>query len=133
MPGAERALVVVLRIDGAVQLLGALAVVMPFAWMAATHRFLGMGELPQAPIVEYLARSLSVLYALRGALVLFVSRDVRRYGPLIRFWAMLVVVLGLTLLGTDVTARVPLFWTVLEGTGAATSLSCVVGRESRGG
>ena len=33
---------------------GSLPVFMPVSWMAATHRWLGLGEMPTGPIVEYL-------------------------------------------------------------------------------
>ena len=52
-------------------------VVMPWSWMAATHRWLGLGEMPTTPVVEYLARSLSAFYALVGALCLAMASDLR--------------------------------------------------------
>ena len=45
------------------------------------HRQVGLGELPQVPIVGYLTRSISALYALHGALLVFMAGDVRRYLP----------------------------------------------------
>jgi hypothetical protein len=56
-------------------------VVMPWSWMAATHRWLGLGETPSGRMVEYLARSLSAFYALVGALCL-----VRKIGEAIEFF-----------------------------------------------
>jgi hypothetical protein len=53
--------------------------------MAATHRWLGLGEMPTGPVVEYLARSLSAFYAVMGALCLVVAADLERYRPLVRF------------------------------------------------
>ena len=55
------------------------AVVMPFEWMNSIHRQVGLGELPHVPIVGYLTRSISGLYALHGALLLFLAGDVRRH------------------------------------------------------
>ena len=81
----ERILRILLRVAGGLPLTALLAVVMPTEWMDATHRWLGLGELPRAPIVEYLTRSLSLLYAVFGALWLYMSTDVRRYAPLIAF------------------------------------------------
>ena len=46
---------------------------MPFEWMKEIHRYLGMGELPDGPIMGYLTRSLSAMYAMHGAVELFVS------------------------------------------------------------
>src|SRR5437763_15066753 len=60
-------------------------VVMPMSWMAAAHRWLGLGEMPTGPVVEYLARSLSAFYALFGALSLVAASDLERYQTLVRF------------------------------------------------
>jgi hypothetical protein len=58
-------------------------VFMPMSWMAATHRWLGLGEMPAGPIVEYLARSQSAFYALVGVLCLVMASDLDRYRPLV--------------------------------------------------
>ena len=60
---------------------------MPTTWIVATHKWLGLGDFPDAPITQYLARSISALYAIFGGLVIVVSTDVRRYVPVIRFLA----------------------------------------------
>ena len=54
-----------------------------------------LGPFPTAPIVEYLARSLSAFYALHGVITLVISTDVPRYRPLIGVWAWSFVALGL--------------------------------------
>lgn len=84
----ERILVWLLRLGGAVMLTALGAVVMPFDWMNSIHRQVGLGELPHVPIVGYLTRSISALYALHGALLVFMAVDVRRYLPVVRFLAM---------------------------------------------
>lgn len=48
---AERLLVFVLRIIGSSALLAAVFVVVPRPVMNAIHESLGMGELPEAPVV----------------------------------------------------------------------------------
>lgn len=88
---------------------------MPFEWMDSTHRWLGMGELPRAPIVGYLARSVSGLYAFHGAFLLFVSLDVRRYLPLIRFVGLVGIFMGAILVGLDLASGMPVWWTTVEG------------------
>ena len=110
-----RALVVVLRFFGVVTLLAIFAVFMPTSWMASTHRWLGLGELPAAPIVENLARSVSTFYAIFGAICLALAADVERYRPLIRFLGILVTLFGMILIGTDLSAGLPLWWTASEG------------------
>jgi len=64
------------------------AVVMPFDWMNAIHRQAELGDLPNVPIVGYLTRSISALYALHGALLVFLAGDVRRFLPVVRFLAV---------------------------------------------
>jgi hypothetical protein len=111
----EKALVILLRVSGAITLTALAACVMPLAWMQDIHRFLGMGQLPDRPIIGYLTRSLSAMYALHGAIVLFVSWDVRRYLPVIKLLAMLAIAFGAGMLWLDVTVGMPLAWTACEG------------------
>lgn len=103
-----------LRILGTVDLLALIAVVMPFSWMSHINSLSGLGPLPDARIVGYLARTTSALYALHGAMILFISADVERYRRLITFLAYAAVVHGAVLLGIDVANQMPLFWTLLE-------------------
>jgi hypothetical protein len=74
-----------------------------------------MGELPRAGIVEYLTRSVSALYALHGGLLLVLSRDVHRHAPVITYLGAANVPLGVVLLGIDLYAGMPWYWTVSEG------------------
>jgi len=91
------------------------AVVMPSSWMAATHRWLGLGEMPTAPVVEYLARSLSAFYAVTGALCLVLATDLERYRPLVRFLGVAFALMSVALLGVDLPAGMPWWWTAFEG------------------
>ena len=83
--------------------------------MVEVHSWLGLGNLPGLPIVGYLTRSLAALYALRGALVLFISFDVARYAALITFMAVTTIVFGFALVAIDVAAGMPWFWFLVEG------------------
>jgi hypothetical protein len=129
---AERALIVVLRADAVLLMLAALAAVMPFSWMAATHRWLGLGELPAAVIVAYLARSLSVMYALHGAITLFVSFDVRRYWSFIRFLAWLGIGFGSVMFALDIAVGMPTFWIALEAPGIIAVRVAILWLQRRG-
>ena len=102
---------------GVTALFAPAAVFMPVSWMAATHRGLGLGEMPTAPVVEYLARSLSAFYALVGALDLVVAADLERYRPLVRFLGVAIALMSLALLGVDLAAGMPWWWTAAEGPG----------------
>lgn len=112
---ANRALVIFLRIYAAVAGSAVIAVFMPRAAMEYIHQAMGLGPLPQGPVFEYLARSISALYALHGAFVLLLSSDVRRFQTIIRFFGIAYIVLGLILLGIDLHVGLPWIWTLVEG------------------
>ncbi len=108
-------LVLFLRILGIVDLLAVAAIFLPLKWMAKAHAWLGLGEMPQQPIIDYLTRSASALYALHGAMILFISTDVQRYAPLIKFLAVAALIHGIALYLIDTIAGMPGFWIVFEG------------------
>src|SRR5579883_583396 len=115
MTKGDKMLVILFRyLLGIGSLFGLVPVFMPSSWMAATHRWLGLGEMPTGPVVEYLARSLSAFYAVMGALCLVVAADLERYRPLVRFLGMAFALLSLVLLGVDVAAGMPWWWTASE-------------------
>lgn len=113
---AARALVVLLRLIAAAELAAVAFVAAPVGWMAAVHaRVLGLGPLPDAPVVEYLARHLSAVYVIHGAVALAVSRDVPRYRPLAALLGWGHVGLGGVLFGTDLSAGLGAGWAAVEG------------------
>ena len=115
MMSADKRLRLLLRIVGVMALFALVAVVMPKSWMANTHQWLGLGELPDTPIVQNLARSVSGFYALFGAVCLVMAADLDRYRPLVRFLGIAVTLFGVALIGIDLTAGLPSWWTVSEG------------------
>ena len=111
----ERVLVFLLRL-GSVMLLSAFgAVFLPTAWMESTHAWLGLGEFPASPLVEYLTRSVAALYGVHGGLLLVLATDVRRFHGIVRYVAAMNIVLGVLLLGIDLHAGIPWWWTLVEG------------------
>jgi hypothetical protein len=104
-----------LRLIGCIDLAAFLAAVMPGSWMAAACTWLGLGEFPAQPIAGYLARSVSLMCALHGALLVYLSCDVERYWDLIRFLALAAVVHGAILIGIDLAEGMPRWWQFLEG------------------
>lgn len=114
----ERALTLLklfLRFGGAVLSLAFVAVFLPTSWMAASHGWLGMGEFPAAPLTDYLTRSISGLYGFHGVLLFIVANDPRRYSTIVLYLGIMNIAFGLMLLGIDLHAGLPSFWTMLEG------------------
>src|SRR3954447_19382738 len=117
MARTARDVAFVLRVIGVVDLLALGAVVLPGRWLAAAHAWLGLGQMPGAPLTGYLARSASALYALHGAVLLFVSCDVLRYRRLITFLGVAAFAHGAVLVGIDLAEGMPPWWTWAEGLG----------------
>ena len=115
MTDRDKKLRIVLQVLGWTTIVALGAVVMPRSWMAATHVWLGLGEFPAAPIVENLARSVSAFYAIFGGVCLFVGSDIERYRPLIKFLGAVLVMFGVALIGIDLAAGMPPWWTASEG------------------
>ena len=111
----ERILIVLLRLSGTLTLLAFPTMLLPVEWMAATHRWLGLGEFPATPLMDYLTRSLSAMYGFHGGLMLLVSINVRRYAAVVTYLAVMYVLLGLLLLAVDIHAGLPWLWTLGEG------------------
>ena len=111
----EKTLVLLLRLDAIILLVALIPSMMPLAWMKEIHRQLGMGELPNGPIIGYLTRSLSFMYAMHGAVELFVSLDVRRFLPVVKLIAFLGVLFGIWMTALDVAVGMPRFWVISEG------------------
>lgn len=111
---AEQVLTVVLRIIGFAALCAIPAIFLPYDWMNVIHQYVGLGQLPDAPIVNYLSRSLSLFYAGHGVIALYAASDVRRQHGLVRLLGWLFLITGLTILGIDLHAGMPALWIISE-------------------
>jgi hypothetical protein len=115
MLNAEKVLVILLRSIAVAASLAIVPVFMPHAWMDACHGWLGLGTLPETPIIVYLTRSLSAMYAFHAVLLWIVSRDVRHYAAIVTYIALALVAFGAIMLWIDVRAELPWFWIAGEG------------------
>lgn len=104
-----------LRLVGVADLLAVVVVFLPTEWLGWAHEAVGLGALPQGPIVGYLARSTSLLYGIHGAMLLVLAVDVGRYRALIRWYGRVIAVAGALLIGVDIAESMPIWWTVFEG------------------
>ena len=57
------------------------------------------------------------LFALAGALCLVVAADLERYRPLVRFLGVAFALMSVALLGVDLAAGMPWWWSASEGPG----------------
>ena len=111
----EMMLRLVLRLVGTSSLFAFIFVMVPHSTMDAIHRSIGMGELPDIPVIQYLTRSTSMLYAFLGGLFWVVSFDLSRYRAVLIYLGGAVTLFGVTLLIIDWMAGMPRLWTAWEG------------------
>ena len=95
---AMRALRVWLVVGGVSLLAALVGVFMPFSWMDAAHRWMDLGPLPSAGIVEYLARALSAMYAMLGGLLLICAADPVRLAVVVTYSLISVAVVAIGML-----------------------------------
>jgi len=111
----ERLLIFLLRFQAIVLLLAFGAIFLPTRWMAATHEWIGLGTFPEAPLTEYLTRSVSLMYGIHGGLFLVITKNVRRYRSPLKYLIFMGFVFGFSMTAIDVQAPMPLYWTLGEG------------------
>ena len=83
--------------------------------MVAIHADLEMGQLPDTPVVGYLARSTSAFYAMLGGLFWVVSFDLVRHRAVLVYLGWTTALLGAVLLVVDWLEGMPPSWTLWEG------------------
>jgi hypothetical protein len=115
----RRRLLQAVLVAGGIMMLSAFAaMLMPRAWMAATHERFGLGQFPDQPIAVYLARTTSGLYGLLGILLLLSAGDVQRYATLIRVLVLGIAALAVVGLAGSLADGMPLWWTIADATSA---------------
>ena len=111
----ERILVLLLRLAGAITSAAFAAMFLPADWMATTHRWLGLGEFPRSPVVDYLARSIAALYGFHGVLLFVIAGNPRHYRSIVWYVGWMNALFGTALVTIDLHAGMPMWWTLGEG------------------
>ena len=108
-----------LRLAGTTEILAFIAVVMPRAWMEASHAWLGLGEMPGGPVLMFMIRQASYSYGMHGISLWVLATDVKRFRPLVIFNAVAFLLAAPVFLVVDHTSGMPLWWTVGDVLGCA--------------
>jgi hypothetical protein len=114
---SEHWLKLLLRVLGAICVLAVIPLFAPRSWLDAGHRFVGMGAFPEAPIAEYLARSVCALSAFYGGLLLLLARDVRQYVSIIQYQAVAIMAFSAIGIFAGTRAGVPAYLVVGDAVG----------------
>jgi hypothetical protein len=123
-------LVLVLRATAVLFLLAFVGAALPESWMKGVYEWGGLGPWPGGALLVYLARAVSILYGFLGLLALYLSFDVRRYLPLIRFMAVASFPFAPVMFVVIWAAGLPTIWAVSESTSIViiSALWCVASR-----
>lgn len=89
--------------------------VLPITYLASIHSWLGLGDFPDQPVAEYLARSTSLMYGVHGTVLFFVGRNVHENLRLAALLGWLHIALGVAMLVVDANSGMPWWWTAFEG------------------
>lgn len=109
----------VLRLAGLVEMLAFVSVVMPRSWMESSHRWLGLGEMPDGPVLMFMIRQASYVYGMHGIFLWLLASNVERYRPLIIFTAISFLLAAPVFIVIDHTSGMPLWWTLSDSLGCA--------------
>ena len=103
-----------LRIIAIVQMLTFAVVLMPVAWIASWHAWLGLGVMPDDPVLRYVIRGAAFAQGGVGVLVWVIATDVVRYRPLVITTAAISLFAAPAYYFIDATAGMPRFWCIFD-------------------
>jgi len=114
---SQRLIAWLLRLTGAFEILAFVAVVMPRSWMEVSHSWLGMGVMPDGPLIMFMIRQASYTYGMHGLSLWILSWNVDRFRPLIIFNGIAFLLAGPVFFVIDYTTGMPWYWTVMDSAG----------------
>ena len=106
-----------LRITGSVEILAFFAVIMPRSWMEVSHTWLGMGEMPDGPLIMFMIRQASYTYGMHGISLWVLATDVVRLRKLVILNGVAFLLAGPIFFLIDYTSGMPWYWTVIDSLG----------------
>ena len=103
-----------LRLAGAVEILAFIAVVMPRSWMETAHTWLGLGEMPDGPLIMFMIRQASYTYGMHGISLWVIASNVERFRLLVLLNGIAFLVAGPVFFLIDYSSGMPLWWAVVD-------------------
>lgn len=110
----QRLLAWLLRFAGLVEILAFIAVVMPRSWMETSHTWLGLGEMPDGPLIMFMIRQASYTYGVHGISLWVIASNVERFRLLVLLNGISFLVAGPIFFLIDYTSGMPLWWAVAD-------------------
>jgi hypothetical protein len=85
--------------------------------MEASHSWLGMGAMPDGPLIMFMIRQASYVYGMHGVSLWLLASDVKRYRTLILFNGISFSIAAVLFALIDHTAGMPIWWTIGDALG----------------
>jgi len=101
-----------LRLSGAVEMLAFFAVVMPRSWMEVAHAWVGLGQMPDGPIIMFMIRQASYTYGVHGLSLWVIASNVERFRTLVIFNGFAYLLAAPVFFLIDYTSGMPFWWTL---------------------
>lgn len=77
----------------------------------------GYGKPPLVPLTIYLAGNAGFVFVALGILVWFISRDLKRYQPLVRVLAWIMILAFPAYISIDIQCGLPWWWILIDSVG----------------
>lgn len=110
----QKTITLLLRIAGTIEILAFISVFMPRSWMVAGHTFLGLGEFPDGPLIDFMIRQSSYVYGIQGVLMWILSFDPKRFLPIIMYIGISFTIAGPIFLWINTTSALPFYITLMD-------------------
>lgn len=107
-------LVWLLRLAGATEVLAFIAVVMPRSWMEIANTAIGLGPMPDGPLLMFMIRQASYTYGVHGLSLWLIASDVERFRAFVVFNGIAFLLAAPVFFLIDLTSGMPLWWAVSD-------------------
>jgi len=114
---ADRLQTWLLRLAGSFEILAFVSVVMPRSWMEQSHAWLGLGIMPDGPVIMFMIRQASYVYGMHGVSLWILASDVNRFRSLVRFNGISFLLAGPVFFLIDYHSGMPWFWMMSDALG----------------
>ena len=98
-------------------MLAFIAVVMPRSWMEISHAWLGLGEMPNGPVLMFMIRQASYTYGVHGVSLWVIAANVERFRLLVIFNSIAFLVAAPVFFWIDQSSGMPLWWAIGDAIG----------------
>ncbi|HEY0763576.1 MAG TPA: hypothetical protein VGD61_14485 [Pyrinomonadaceae bacterium] len=107
-------LVWLLRLAGATEVLAFIAVVMPRSWMEIANTSIGLGPMPDGPLLMFMIRQASYTYGVHGLSLWLIASDVERFRSFVVFNGIAFLLAAPVFFLIDLTSGMPWWWAVSD-------------------